>query len=247
MNTYMGRELELLVQSMICGALLVLVYDGIRIFRIIGKRVKSLDTAVDILFWSAAGLFLFFMCLRENGGSVRCYLLCGILLGAGVWYWGIGHFYREFAFILAKRLHFCLQRVTIFLLVKMRKFCLKIRKGPGIDKSKGAWNEKKEKCCARKKRRSTKVQNRVAMISISMVVCMLVVLLAFKEHSLQVKYQTNENRKAQLQEEITTEEARTKDIEDMQEYMQSDEYAEKIAKEKIGLVKDNEIIFKENK
>lgn len=40
MNTYMGRELELLVQSMICGALLVLVYDGIRIFRIIGKRVK---------------------------------------------------------------------------------------------------------------------------------------------------------------------------------------------------------------
>ena len=84
------------------------------------------------------------------------------------------------------------------------------------------------------------------MISISMVVCMLVVLLAFKEHSLQVKYQTNENRKAQLEEEITTE-ARTKDIEDMQEYMQSDEYAEKIAKEKIGLVKDNEIIFKENK
>ena len=82
------------------------------------------------------------------------------------------------------------------------------------------------------------------MISISMVVCML---LAFKEHSLQVKYQTNENRKAQLEEEITTEEARTKDIEDMQEYMQSDEYAEKIAKEKIGLVKDNEIIFKENK
>ena len=65
MSTYMGRELELLVQSMICGALLVLVYDGIRIFRIIGKRVKSLDTAVDILFWSAAGLF----CGR--GGTVE--------------------------------------------------------------------------------------------------------------------------------------------------------------------------------
>ena len=109
---------------------------------------------------------------------------------------------------------------------------------------------KKRKSAVRGKNagaRRIKVQNRVAMISISMVVCMLVVLLAFKEHSLQVKYQTNENRKAQLQEEITTEEARTKDIEDMQEYMQSDEYAEKIAKEKIDLVKDNEIIFKENK
>ena len=71
-------------------------------------------------------------------------------------------------------------------------------------------------------------------------------IVCFREHLLQVKYQTNENRKAQL-EEITTEDVRTKDIEDMQEYMQSDEYTEKIAKEKIGLVKDNEIIFKENK
>lgn len=77
---------------------------------------------------------------------------------------------------------------------------------------------KKRKSAARRKNagaRRIKIQNRVAMISISMVVCMLVVLLAFKEHSLQVKYQANENRKSQLEEEITTEEARTKDIEDM--------------------------------
>ena len=68
MSTYMGRELELLVQSMICGALLVLVYDGIRIFRIIGKRVKSLDTAVDILFWSAdRAFFIFYVSERERG------------------------------------------------------------------------------------------------------------------------------------------------------------------------------------
>ena len=55
---------------------------------------------------------------------------------------------------------------------------------------------KKRKSAARGKNagaRRIKVQNRVAMISISMVVCMLVVLLAFKEHSLQVKYQTNES------------------------------------------------------
>ena len=62
MSTYMGRELELLVQSMICGALLVLVYDGIRIFRIIGKRVKSLDTAVDICFGAQPGFF-YFLCV----------------------------------------------------------------------------------------------------------------------------------------------------------------------------------------
>ena len=155
MSTYMGRELELLIKSMVCGALLVFLYDGIRILRMIGKKMKNLDAVVDILFWSGAGLFLFSVCLRENEGRLRGYLLCGILLGAGVWYWGIGHFYRKSAFILAKRLHFCVQRVTIFLLVKMRKFWLKMRKGLGIDKNKGAWNERKEKCCAKKKRRST--------------------------------------------------------------------------------------------
>ena len=84
MSAYMGRELELFVKSMGCGALLVLLYDGIRILRIIGKRMKYLDAAVDLLFWSAAGLFLFFTCLRENEGRMRAYLLCGILLGAGL-------------------------------------------------------------------------------------------------------------------------------------------------------------------
>ena len=116
MSTYMGRELELLVQSMICGALLVLVYDGIRIFRIIGKRVKSLDTAVDILFWSAAGLFLFFMCLRENGGSVRCYLLCGILLGQVS---GIGE-----SGIFIENLHLFWQKGCIFVYKELQFFYL---------------------------------------------------------------------------------------------------------------------------
>ena len=51
----------------------------------------------------------------------------GILLGAGVHIGESGIFYREFAFILAKRLHFCLQRVTIFLLVKCVNL-FKIRK-----------------------------------------------------------------------------------------------------------------------
>lgn len=64
----MGRELERLVQSMICGALLVLVYDGIQNLSDNRKTGESLDTAVDILFWSAAGLFfIFYVSERERG------------------------------------------------------------------------------------------------------------------------------------------------------------------------------------
>lgn len=116
MSAYMGRELELFVKSMGCGALLVLLYDGIRILRIIGKRMKYLDAAVDLLFWSAAGLFLFFTCLRENEGRMRAYLLCGILLGAGVWYWESG--------IFTENLHLFWQKGCIFVYKELQFFYL---------------------------------------------------------------------------------------------------------------------------
>ena len=36
------------------------------------------------------------------------------------------------------------------------------------------------------------------------------------------------------------------DITALKEYMQTDEYIEKTAREKLGMVKDNEILFKES-
>ena len=41
--------------------------------------------------------------------------------------------------------------------------------------------------------------------------------------------------------------ARTQEIEDLKQYMLTDEYAEQAAREKLGLVKENEIIFQEEK
>ena len=97
------------------------------------------------------------------------------------------------------------------------------------------------------KKRRRNVQNKAAMLGISSVVCMLLGVLLVEGHSLQNKIQQNEVRYAQLEKQLKEEQARTGEIEELQEYMQSDEYVEKIAKEKIGLVKENEIIFKETK
>ena len=97
------------------------------------------------------------------------------------------------------------------------------------------------------KARRTAMENKIAMIGISSVVCMLLVVLLFKGSALQRRIDANEGNNPQLQQEMAAEQARTEEIEELQDYMQSDEYTEKIAKEKIGLVKDNEILFKENK
>ena len=107
----------------------------------------------------------------------------------------------------------------------------------------------KKQSSANKKNRARKIyqiQNRAAMLGISLVVCVLLIVLMVEAQSLQKKIDDNIERQAELQEQLDAETARTQEIEELQEYMQSDEYIEKIAREKIGLVKDNEIIFKEN-
>lgn len=38
---------------------------------------------------------------------------------------------------------------------------------------------------------------------------------------------------------------RTEEIEETAEYMKTDEYVESVAREKLGLVKENEIVFRE--
>lgn len=85
------------------------------------------------------------------------------------------------------------------------------------------------------------------MIGISAVVTMLLAVLFVQGQTLQRRIRQNEQKQEQLLAETEKEQERTGQIEDMEEYMQSDEYIEKIAREKIGLVKDNEIIFKEVK
>ncbi len=87
--------------------------------------------------------------------------------------------------------------------------------------------------------------NKIAMIGITLIVCMMLVLLYVEGRSVQQRISANTQKQQELAEQIDDEKARTKEIEAMQDYIQSDEYTEKIAKEKIGLVKENEIIFKE--
>ena len=70
-------------------------------------------------------------------------------------------------------------------------------------------------------------------------------VLLYEGHSLKIKIAANERKTVQLEQQIEEENQRTADIRELQEYMQSDEYLEKTAKEKLGLVKENEIIFKE--
>lgn len=90
-------------------------------------------------------------------------------------------------------------------------------------------------------------QNRVAMIVITFVLCVLLSVLLVEGNRLSGRIDSNNQRVTQLEQQLAEENERTEEISQMQDEMQSDEYLEKIAKERLGLIKDNEIVFKETK
>ncbi|MCD7868094.1 MAG: septum formation initiator family protein [Clostridiales bacterium] len=84
-----------------------------------------------------------------------------------------------------------------------------------------------------------------AMLCIAGIALALMITLMFQSHQLENKLASYEARAAELTESIEEEEARTEEISELKEYMTTEEYAEEVAREKLGLVKGNEIVFEE--
>lgn len=92
-----------------------------------------------------------------------------------------------------------------------------------------------------------KNQNRFAMLLVTMVVAILLIVVSISSVNLRQKQANYQARLLQLQEEIAKEEARTQELEELKKYTQTNAYIEEIAKNKLGLVHDGEIVFKINR
>jgi len=94
------------------------------------------------------------------------------------------------------------------------------------------------------KRRKRIRRHRQSIMLVSTVVLLLAVMVFFGSIKLQAKNQEYMRQEAELEAQIAEAEARSKEIEDYKNYVQTDEYAKEIAREKLGLVDPDEIIFK---
>lgn len=99
----------------------------------------------------------------------------------------------------------------------------------------------------RKKSKKRITNNYLGMAVISVVVLLLLGGLAMKSHSLRNRIAYYDAQAAELKQQISDEKERTKEIDKRTEYMQTDEYAAEVARDRLGLVKDNEIVFEEEK
>ena len=95
----------------------------------------------------------------------------------------------------------------------------------------------------RKKKRKVRY-NSLGMLAIALVVLVLLGGLMLKSNDLQERLTGYDAKAATLEQQIEDEQNRTEEIDKLKRYMETDEYAEEVAREKLGLVKDNETVFK---
>lgn len=99
---------------------------------------------------------------------------------------------------------------------------------------------KKRKVAYRKRQ-----QNKFSMFLVGLVVLMIMVVVAVDSVELQRKIDEQTAKETELLLQKDAEHARTEEIEEYRKYTQTKRYVEEVAKDKLGLVYEGEILFKE--
>lgn len=77
----MSRELLLFAKAFWYGALLVLLYSQLEVFRNVVRHSAFVTGLEDLIYWIFCALFLFSRCFEENSGVLRLYLGAGAAAG----------------------------------------------------------------------------------------------------------------------------------------------------------------------
>ncbi len=98
---------------------------------------------------------------------------------------------------------------------------------------------------ARKAAYRKRRQNRLGMFLAYMVVVMLLIVVAFSSVELMEKKEAYRLKELALEEQIEDEQERAREIEEFEKYTHTKKYIEEIARDKLGLVYEGEILFKD--
>ncbi|MBQ8946103.1 MAG: septum formation initiator family protein [Lachnospiraceae bacterium] len=90
-----------------------------------------------------------------------------------------------------------------------------------------------------------KANNRASVLMITAIVLMLTVVVAVKCAELDRKVAEYEAVESQLEEQIAEQQARAEELVEYEKYTQTMKYIEDVAKSKLGLVYEGEIIFRQ--
>ena len=97
---------------------------------------------------------------------------------------------------------------------------------------------------ASKMNRRKKLKKHLGSFAIVGVVVLMLIFVSVASLSLRASNAAKQQRIEELEVQIEAEEEKAEEIEEYSKYVQTKKYAEEVAKDKLGLVYEDEIIFK---
>ena len=88
-----------------------------------------------------------------------------------------------------------------------------------------------------------KTHNKAGMILIAVAVIVMTIIVGYSVHKMKIELNENKEKIESLNKKLDEEEKRKEEIAEYQEYIQTDEFIEDTAREKLGLVHEDEIVF----
>ncbi len=87
-------------------------------------------------------------------------------------------------------------------------------------------------------------QNRFSIFLAVLVMLVILAAVGVRGYYLSQKLSEYDRKKAEIQAQIEEEKIKSREIEEYAKYVQTDEFIEEYARDKLGLVKEGEILFK---
>ena len=92
MGDFIVNDAMLFLDALICGMIIAVAYDCLRLFRVIIPHFMFFINIEDFIFWNIAGIYFFSVMFCTNDGVLRGFFLFGTVLGAYIYKKSFGEF-----------------------------------------------------------------------------------------------------------------------------------------------------------
>lgn len=115
------EELDIFRNACILGAVMVAGYDLLRLFRRFISHGIFWVSVEDFFYWMVFGVIIFMLLYRDNDGSMRGYILGGIVFGGLLYYLLIGRWFIRRISPHIRRIKKRLKNTTKAVTMRVRK------------------------------------------------------------------------------------------------------------------------------
>lgn len=104
-------EVDVFLKAIAFGAACGLLYDMLRIFRRVRTRGYVLTGIEDLLYWSVAAVIMFVFIYKQNGGTIRAYIIMGMVAGMFLYEMVLGRFIVKYLTLIFKKIFGFLDKI----------------------------------------------------------------------------------------------------------------------------------------